>query len=173
MSVDCSTMGTPVEYDIALHTICFENDKDIVVRDCAGTEKFSCDISLHDLCMEVRQSITSWNIRLGKPADMPIASPSFSTVLGLNESNAQILFEKQSQNADYDLVGSHDLRYNCVAEAVPPPDNGYKRFSYKLSKCRIKLKVATSELTIDCACESDPCGSEGHSGFRTTIALKP
>ncbi len=171
MSVNCSTMSGTEEYDIALHTFTFENTKDVVVRDCAGAEKFRCDVSAHQLCMDVSQNGGIWSLRLGKPGDLPVGTPVFISVLDFGEGDTQVVFEKATLNNRVIFVGTHDLRYDCVV-GTPPPDNGYKRYAYKLDECRINLYKTGSELRIECQCAANPCDSEGHPGFLATTALK-
>lgn len=53
MSVNCSNMESILSYSIELHTVTFENKKDVVVRDCAGIEQFQCDVSEHAVVVDV------------------------------------------------------------------------------------------------------------------------
>lgn len=173
MPTNCSSLTDVVDYAIADHTFTFENDKEVIVRDCAGAEQFRCDLTAHDLHMEAVETGGIWYMRLGRPVDLPIGTPTFVSIIDVVAPGSHVLFEKHNQNKDVDLIGANDVRYECVADTIVAPDNGYKRYSYRLSLCRVKLSVTSGKLHIECECESDPCTSEGHSGFRVTIALKP
>ncbi len=173
MPANCSSMNGVLEYDISQHTVTFESGKNLQISDCAGDTKFVCDVSQHTLCIEVSEVNGNHMIRVGRPVDLPIGSPIFTTVLDLSDVSTVVLFEKHIQEIDVDMIGTHDLRYECTDEAFVTADNGYKRYVYRLSQCRLKLQKVGTNLYIECACADDPCGSQAHPGFRVTTALKP
>ena len=172
MADNCSNMSGVLEYLISQHTVTLQNDKILHIQDCAGAEKFSCDLSLHTLCIEVGDNNGDYYVRVGSPTDLPISSPTFTTTIDLSEASTVVLFEKHIQDIDVDMVGTHDLRYECTDEAYVASDNGYKRYMYQLSQCRVKLQKSGNELRIECGCANDPCGSQAHPGFRVTTALR-